>query len=84
MGDKPGYGSRFTNAGLKSAEETYNKAQLRAFNQLIQEGVKKLYHLDFDTLGMPIDGMADDIHPNDLGMQVQADAVRAQIQKILN
>lgn len=82
--DHPGYGSRFTNAWLKSTDETYNKAQLRAFNQLTQEGVQKLYHLDFDTLGMPIDGMADDIHPNDLGMQVQADAVRAQIQKILN
>ena len=59
-------------------------AQKKAFDILKNEGVKELYHLDYDMLNMPYDALVDYVHPSDLGMQIYANAYEKMVREILN
>ena len=82
--DHIGYRNDETNISTKESADRMNIASRQAFDSLVQSGVKNIYHLHKDSINFPDDGCVDNIHPNDLGMQVYADAYERIIREILN
>ncbi len=78
-----GFGNAMTNEKRKSEYETTNSASKKAYAALIEEGIDQLYYLSREALAIPADGWADYVHPTDLGMQAQADAVEQKVREIL-
>lgn len=72
-----------TDSLQKPIVEKINEISLRAYQTLIKEGVKDLHYLYTDDIDMPADGWVDAVHPNDLGMQAQANAVEKKMREIL-
>lgn len=60
-----------------------NRASHKAYEKLIQEGVKDLFYLTHDELAFPMDAWVDYVHPSDLGMRIQASAVEKKVREIL-
>ena len=81
--EHPGYANRETNAYQHDQDEFCDQAQRKAYAQLQQEGVKRLYYLSREELGMPADAMVDIIHPSDYGMEIYARAHARKVAKIL-
>ena len=68
-------------------EESYKKLNLsfrKAYRALQQEGIQNLHFLSEEELGLSQDCSVEGWHPNDLGMQVYADAYIPKIKNILN
>ena len=82
--DHIGYRNDETNKSTKEAADRMNTASRQAFDSLVQFGIKNIYHLHKDSINFPDDGCVDNIHPNDLGMQVYADAYEKKIREILS
>lgn len=82
--DHIGYRNDETNKSTKEAADRMNTASRQAFDSLVQSGIKNIYHLHKDSINFPDDGCVDNIHPNDLGMQVYADAYEKIIRNILS
>jgi len=61
-----------------------NQANHRAFAQLKAAGVKGIYLLTYEEIGLTLDAMTDGTHPSDLGMQQYADAYEKIIRQILD
>ncbi len=81
--DHIGYRNDETNKSTKESADRMNIASRQAFDSLKNMGIKNIYHLHKDTINFPDDGCVDNIHPNDLGMQVYADAYEKMIREIL-
>ncbi len=71
-------------ADRKEMSERLNKASREVFDSLKQAGVANIYYLHQDSINFPTDGAVDYIHPNDMGMQVYADAYEKVVRSILN
>lgn len=82
--DHIGYRNDEINPKEKQVVEKMNRASRQAFQSLVQSGVKNIYYLHQDSINMPTDGCVDIVHPNDLGMQVYADAYEKIVRNILN
>lgn len=82
--DHIGYRNDETNKLTKESADRMNTVSRQAFDSLVQMGVKNIYHLHKDSINFPDDGCVDNIHPNDLGMQVYADAYEKIIREILS
>jgi lysophospholipase L1-like esterase len=82
--DHIGYRNDETNKLTKESADRMNTVSRQAFDSLVQLGVKTIYHLHKDSINFPDDGCVDNIHPNDLGMQVYADAYEKIIREILS
>ena len=68
-------------------EQNYKKLNLsfrKAYRALKEEGVQNLHYLSEEELGLHQDCSVEGWHPNDLGMQVYADAYIPKIREILN
>ncbi|MBQ8442908.1 MAG: SGNH/GDSL hydrolase family protein [Bacteroides sp.] len=68
-------------------ERSYKKNNLelrKAYRTLKKEGVQNLHFLSEEELGLTQDCSVEGWHPNDLGMQVYADAYVPKIKEILN
>lgn len=68
------------------AEADYRKTNVelrKAFRTLQQEGIKELYYLTHEEIGLTEDAMVEGVHPSDLGMQQYADAYIKKIKEIL-
>jgi lysophospholipase L1-like esterase len=82
--DHAGYG------GEKSVKENakrvsgLNEANHQAYEQLKEEGVKGIYLLSREELGLGFDSFVDGVHPTDLGMQEYALAYEKCLRRILN
>lgn len=61
-----------------------NSKQRKAYNDLLAAGYKNLYYLSNEEIGLGMDGMVEGVHPNDLGMRRQADAVGKKVREILH
>lgn len=79
-----GYRNDETNTSTKESADRLNIASRQAYDSLTQSGVKNVYYLQKDSINFPENGCVDNIHPNDLGMQVYADAYEKIIRKILS
>lgn len=76
----------YSNYHTDSTREEYkrcNKASQDAYATLLSEGMPELYYITCDELAIPKDGWVDHIHPSDLGMQAQADAIEKKAREIL-
>lgn len=79
----------FTNTPFFPARREHHRksreALRRAFRELTETGVERLYSLDGDhLLGLDGEGATDGSHPNDLGMVRYADAYEPVLRRILN
>lgn len=62
-----------------------NEASREAFERLKSEGVKNIYYLTADAIGLTAGGLATDgVHPNAVGEAVYARAYEKRIRRILN
>jgi len=78
----------YTNAWIiRSRRERHRESRaalIRAFDQLVSSGVKKLHYLEGDDLlGEDTEGATDGSHPNALGFMRQADAFEPVLREAL-
>lgn len=81
--EHPGYANGATNKVQRGKDEYPDRAQRRAYANLRREGVKGLYYLSRGEVAMPKDGMVDNIHSSDYGMEAYAKAYNKAIRSIL-
>ncbi|MBR6662415.1 MAG: acetylhydrolase, partial [Alistipes sp.] len=60
-----------------------NKECRKAYEQLKKQGVKGLYYLSKEDIGLSMDASIDGWHPNDVGMFEYAEAYKKVIKKAL-
>lgn len=82
--DHPGYPNGEVSDEWKAKYEKPNKAQQKAYEDLRGEGVKNIYYLTKEMIGMSNDGWFEGIHPNDLGMSEYATAYEKIVREILH
>ncbi|MBO5885660.1 MAG: SGNH/GDSL hydrolase family protein [Bacteroidaceae bacterium] len=56
----------------------------KAYQHLLSEGVKHLYYLSHQELGLGEDSWIEGVHPNDLGNREYADAYKKKLKEILS
>lgn len=78
-----GYSNGPTNQYRHDAYTHANEAQAKAYGELKREGVKQLYYLSREEIGLVPDAWVDYVHPSDLGQQAQAKAVAKKLGEIL-
>ncbi len=78
-----GYTGDGTSAPWRMKWKDANRELRRAYDALQNEGVTGLYYLTHDAIGFTLDDMVEGIHPSDLGMRRQADAVERAVRAIL-
>lgn len=78
-----GYSNAGTNRAMEESYTQANRGSKKAYTTLLSEGIPDLYYLSKEELSIPSDGWVDHIHPSDLGMQAQADAVEKKAREIL-
>ena len=61
-----------------------NSWQRKAYNDLLADGYKDIFYLTSEEIGLGMDGMVEGVHPNDLGMRRQADAVEKKVREIFH
>lgn len=62
---------------------TCNEISEKAYNALIKSGVKNLHYLSCPEINLSDDALVDYVHPNDLGMQQEAEAYEKAVRQIL-
>lgn len=82
--DFAGYGYQEVNPDGWNRIVNANTAQKEGFDQLVAEGVQKIYYLTREEIGLTKDSWTDWIHPNNYGMQVYAQAYIKKIQEIFD
>lgn len=78
-----GYANEFTSESRGESYKATNRELWRAYIALLSSGVKDIYYLTHDQIGLGMDGSVEGGHPNDLGMRRQADAVENKLKEIL-
>ncbi|HLO83304.1 MAG TPA: SGNH/GDSL hydrolase family protein, partial [Chitinophagaceae bacterium] len=81
--DHCGYTDELTNDVSKNTYQAANKIQLAVYDSLKAAGVKNLYYLTKNEIGLNIESTVDGIHPNDIGMMQYAEAYYKKLRKIL-
>lgn len=59
-----------------------DEALRNTFDELTASGAKNVFLLTREEIGMPLDGMVEGTHPNDLGMRIIADAYERKLREI--
>ncbi len=70
-------------AATRSSVMTINQTSATAYQHLVKAGVKNIYQLSNEKIGLGTDGTVDGSHPTDLGMLRYATAYESLIKKIL-
>ncbi len=81
--DHIGYSNMLSDSTAMKEVAMVNRANKRAFDSLVNAGTTGLYHLTIEELALDQDCWVDHIHPSDLGMKRQADAVEKKAREIL-
>lgn len=79
-----GYTNEFSSQSAKESYQVANVELRKAYNALIKEGVKGIYYLTKEEIGLSMDSMVEGVHPSDLGMQQYADSYIKKIREILH
>lgn len=82
--DHCGYANESTNDVSRNIYQAANKIQVAVYDSLKAAGVKNLYYLTKNEIGLTIESTVDGIHPNDIGMMEYAEAYSKKIREILN
>lgn len=81
--EQAGYSNRKTSADHAFRLARANEALEKAFMELAADGVRNIYRLSADELGFGPDSWVDYVHPSDLGMMRQAEAVAGVLGLIM-
>lgn len=79
-----GYTNAATHAKRKKDYEEVNMQLRQAYDSLVNAGIRNIYLLSHDELGLQQDDLVDGVHPSDLGMRRLADAYARKLRKILH
>lgn len=79
-----GYTTEETRDISRVEYQTTNVECRKAYEQLKHEGVKGLWYLSHEEIGMSAEATVDDTHASDLGMVIYAKAYTKKIRKILH
>lgn len=79
-----GYTNEFSSQSAKESYQVANVELRKAYDALLAEGVKDIYYLTKEEIGLCMDAMVEGVHPNDLGMQQYADSYIKKIREILH
>jgi len=78
------YANNPFDAGRRNRNAGNWKAFRAAYDRLVADGVRRLFHLEgADLLGDDGEGTVDGSHPNDLGFMRQADAFEPVLRQAL-
>lgn len=83
MTDHSGYPQGKVDKKYKADELNALESLDAAYKQLVAEGVKNLYKLSYDEIGMKAEMMVEGIHMSDYGMTRYADAYEPLLREIL-
>ncbi len=80
-----GYNNLYTDSLTRLRYQRTNKELQHAYRQLLAEGVKQLYYLGENEIGISSDedSQIDGVHANDIGMRRYAQAVMRKLQPLL-
>lgn len=78
-----GYMNDATSKGVKDSYIASNVELKKGYDKLVEDGVKGLFYITKEQLGLSMDSQVDGVHPSDLGMQQLADAISPVVQEIL-
>lgn len=81
--DHLSYPDATTNDQVEQRIAQLAEIQKAAYEELLGEGVKRLYHLDNETLAIPYSGIVDYVHPSDYGMVCYGEAYVKALREIL-
>jgi lysophospholipase L1-like esterase len=84
MTDHSGYPQSKVDKKAKADQLNALESLDAAYKQLIDEGVKNLYKLSYEDLGIQAEMMVEGIHMSDYGMTKHADAYEPILREILN
>lgn len=79
-----GYSDEYVSPASKNRFQKVNKLQYEVFLQLLDEGIKNLYYLTKDEIGLQMDDTVDGVHPTDLGMRHYAQAYINKLGTVLD
>lgn len=79
-----GYTDDVVNAGSRRVVDSLNRINHDAFMQLQKEGIKNIFLLKREEIGMDENSTVDGTHPTDLGMLQHAEAFEKKLRTILN
>lgn len=79
-----GYMNDGTSEERRNAWMSSNRELKRAYETLVQQGVKDVYYLTKEEIGFTSDSQVEGVHPNDIGMKQYADAYIKKIHAILH
>ncbi|MFA4867704.1 MAG: SGNH/GDSL hydrolase family protein [Pedobacter sp.] len=81
--DNAGFIENRMDAAVRRTVTTSNQTSAAAYQQLVKAGIKDIYQLSTQEIGLGTDGTVDGSHPTDLGMLRYATAYETLIKKIL-
>lgn len=84
IADHAGYPNSLANPDAKRKQDNALEMQKAAYQILVEEGVKGLYYLSYDEIGMHQDVTVEGVHMSDYGMVTYADAYEKKLREILN
>lgn len=82
--ENDGYMYGPTNAPIENECNVTNTELKKAYRKLIDNGVKDLYYLTKEEIGMTPDAQVDGWHASDIGMELYADAYMKKINEIFH
>ena len=83
IADHAGYPNSLANPDAKRKQNNALQMQKAAYQILVDEGVKGLYYLSYDEIGMHQDVTVEGVHMSDYGMVTYADAYEKKLREIL-
>jgi len=83
LAEHAGFTEEFISDSRKEAYYVANRLQREAFYQLKNEGIRELYYLTKEEIGLQLDDMVDGTHPSDLGMMHYAQSYEGKLRGIL-
>lgn len=84
MFEHPGFSDAPVNSRQHETIQRLNSTARTTYDKLCAKGIKDLYYITREEIGIPADGWVDDVHPSDLGMTAIANAVEKTARKALN
>ena len=82
--DHSGYPNAVVTKTAKRNQDYSLKSMDAAYKQLVREGVKGLYRLTYEDIGMRAEMFVEGIHMSDYGMTTYANAYEPLLRKILS
>ena len=81
--DHAGYSNEATNRNSLQEIKSVNLVSAQVFDSLVAAGVKNIYRLTKEEIGLSMESTVDGVHPSDAGMMQYAAAYERKLKEIL-